>query len=173
MTAPTPPPRLAEVDDLAKWPGVTVDLTDATVQASAEFVLDAASAFIRLESGDPTRWSDPATIPPAIRAVCVMVAAKVLRNPDCSSMMVTGPFTEQFAQGVEDALYLSDGMRRTIGQAVAGQATPGVTPGLWTQGLTKVDDPSAPSTGYFDCWSGETIPGSPYPDGSFLWGGAP
>lgn len=129
MTAPTQLDPLASVDDFAAWPGVDVDDTE---RVTAQAVLDAASAYIRLESGSVGRWPTGDTVPAAVRALCVQVAARVWRNPDNATMLTTGPFSEAFSQGVEDALYLSDNDRRTIRASVS-------RPGLWTLSTQRDD----------------------------------
>lgn len=153
--------QLADFADLTTWPGVIVE-PDA--QAAAEAVLDATSAYIRLESGDLSRWPARSDVPDAIRYLAVQVAARVWRNPDCAAMVTTGPFSEQFAQGVQAALYLTDDDRRVIARAVQPARA-----GLWSQPLTRGDDPGLPFL--FDTFTGERVPRSPYPGGEFLFGG--
>lgn len=156
MTAPLP--TLVMVDEFKLWPGVLVDDTETP---SAEYVLLAASNFVRDESGDPGLWPDPATCPARVKTLVVEVAAQVWRNPEAATMRTAGPFSEQFVQTVEAGLALSDAQRRVL-------ARYSVRPGLWSQGVTRDDD--ALPTSLSDLFSGETIPSSPYPADQWLYG---
>jgi hypothetical protein len=161
MTAPLP--RLAELRDFRVWPGVIVG--DGQ-EASAEFVLDAASAYVRLEAGNAELWPDPDAIPVAIKSVVVQVAARAWRNPDCAAMVTTGPFSEQFAQGVVDVVYLTDVDKAVIAK-VAGRRV-----GIWTMPTTRGDDfPNDVSPGYRDRFTGDVVPGSVRPGDAYLLGG--
>lgn len=158
MTTPTSLPRLAELADLRVWPGVVIE--DGQ-DDSALAVLDAASAYVRLESGDPDRWPESGSIPASIRTVTVQVAARVWRNPTCASMIATGPFSDQFAQGVVDALYLSAVDREVVARV-------SVRPKLWSAPTYRDPDGVGP---YFDGFTGEWVPPAPYPNPASLLGG--
>lgn len=149
---------LATVADFVTWPGVLVG-DDET--ASAQIILDAASDEIRIESGDPDRWADPTTAPASIKRLTVRVAARAWANPTMASMLVTGPFTEQFNAAVADAVYLTDADKNAVGGALK-------RPKLWTLSTTR-DGPHFVN-GVPDYFSGERIPSSPYPDGLPSWG---
>lgn len=141
--------RLAEVPDLAAWPGVVIG--DYPTE-SAEAVLDAASAYVLNEAG--RAWTAE-TVPPAAKAVVVQVAARAWRNPQCLQALTTGPFSEQFAAVVADALYLTASDRAVITRATA-------RPKLWTQGTTR---------GECGLWETAFVPvvgGEPFPLDS--WG---
>ena len=161
MTEPTTPlATLVELTEFRLWPGVIVDDTEAP---SAEYVLLAASNFVRLESGDPGRWPDAATAPAAIKTVVVQVAARIWRNPDGVTMRTEGPFSEQFVQTVEAGLSLTDSERRIVTR------TNGARSPLWSMSTTRDDEAALPSS-YVDVFSGETVPRSPYPPDAFLYG---
>jgi hypothetical protein len=159
VTAPLAP--LVDTADFKLWPGVIVDDTET---ASSDFVLLAASNFVRMESGNPSRWADEATdpCPPAVKTVVVQVAARVWRNPEGATMRTEGPFSEQFVQTVEAGLYLTDSERRVVERAN------GARPGLWSLNVTRDDD--ALPAGYYDVFSGETVPASPYPADQWIYG---
>ena len=151
--------RLAEVADLSAWPGIVIADDES---ASAGVVLDTASAYVRVQSGNPERWPD--TVPPSIKAVTVQVAARAWRNPTCASMLTTGPFTEQFTGAVEEAVFITEAEKTIIAKMIA-------RPRVWTLCTTRDDGDLV--NGVYDGFSGETIPSSPYPDAAFLLDGAP
>lgn len=161
MTTPAPLPTLVTTDTFKLWPGVIVG-DDET--ASADYLLLAASNYVRIESDDPNRWADPTAdpAPPAVLTVVVQVAARVWRNPDNAAMVTTGPFAEQWTQAVEDGLHLTDSERKILARTTARSP-------LWTQSTTR-DDDVLPSPYIFDWFSGEQIPRAPYPADEWLFG---
>jgi hypothetical protein len=136
--------RLAELTDFEVWPGVTVASDQET---SAGAVLDAVSAYIRLESNDPNRWPTTADVPAAIKTLAIVVAARVWRNPSVATRVDVGPFTEMFSKTVDDALYLSDTDRAVIAKTIA-------RPRVWTlatcRGEDYLDTVLVPVDGYTD-----------------------
>lgn len=151
--------RLAQVSDLEAWPGVTVG-PDET--ANAEAVLDAVSAYVRLESGDPSRWPTTAEVPEAIKHLTVIVAARVWRNPDVATRVDVGPFSEQFNKAVDDALYLSSTDKTVIARSVP-------SPKLFTiatcRGDEYLDTVLIPVTGFddpfpLDAWGNAPVGGA-------------
>lgn len=143
MTAPLP--RLAEYPDVLAWPGVDAD----AAQPGVEFLLDIVSGLIRLEPGAAGLWPDAGTIPAAIKGVAVAAVARALDNPTAAAMITTGPFSEQHAQGIEDAVYLTGVEKRTVGAAIKRPAL--WTLSTWRDEVYASDDlVFTPSTGYRD-----------------------
>lgn len=124
-------PRLAEVIDLAAWPGVVID-TDQTAQAEA--VLSAASAFARGEAGQ--NWVDAngdlLEVPADVVSVVVQAAARVWTNPEGVTARGVDGVSESFGRSIADGLYFTALERRTLARyRNSGRS------GLWTQGTTR------------------------------------
>lgn len=133
MTAPAALPPLASVAQLRAWPGVTV--ADGQEDA-ANAVLARASSVVRRAAG--RTWVDPdgelEGVPAEIPGIVVESAARFWNNPHGASMIVRGPFTEQFAQALEAGVFLTQTQKDDVAAIVGNRRG-----GLWTLSTTRED----------------------------------
>lgn len=151
MTAPAALPPLAGVDDLRTWPGVTV--ADGQEDA-ATAVLARASSVVRRAAG--RTWVDPdgqlVGVPPEVPGIVVESAARFWNNPHGASMIVRGPFTEQFAQALEAGVFLTQTQKDDVAAIVGNRSAR-----LWTLSATRESDDGCGSVYVTDQFNGDPI----------------
>lgn len=123
MSAPLPFSALASVDDLVDRLGREVD--DAE-RARAEAALEDASALVREEARRD--WTEGA--PPAVQAVVLTAALRVMRNPDGITSETIGPYS--YKRRDQDAdVYLSEAEKAIVRRYRQSSR------GLWTLPTTR------------------------------------
>lgn len=106
-------PPLASTDDLAVWLGRAVSNED-----QAEAVIAAASTLVRTETGRTYVDEDgnlEEDLPDAVRTVVVLVASRVLSNPDSYISETIAGYSYRVADGTVFGLELTDTERRMLG----------------------------------------------------------
>lgn len=109
-------------------------------------LLAGASTKVRAFTGRP--WVDPvgdpetfttnnAAIWETLQTVTIAVAERAWRNPTGLTQETTGPYSASYGPQAADGLYLTDGDRDDLRQALAWARGTARPPGLWTIRTTR------------------------------------